>query len=315
MKLGPNPESEAPFKRRNPDAQAQPPTGPAEPQHRRRRQHRSENAWSGSQRMSLRWLLAGALCLAVLGFFLMKQLKGSSEGVRQPKDDGVREAVAGKIFDPGRTEDWKGALPIEVAEKFTQAQTVAERLVFVRDPQRVRPALEEFFREGPGAGEKVAVLIPLGLIQTTQFTFQRFEAKMKDGSSRLLCVVLIAEKGAKVDFESYARHGSESWADLLSGKALESEVVRVFVKAENYYNHGFADEGKWRHFAATTPDVNMPLDFYVARGSEADEHLVGIASRRQMRATLAIRSVAGSFENRQFEVTKVLGPGWVIKVP
>jgi hypothetical protein len=92
-------------------------------------------------------------------------------------------------------------------------------------------------------------------------------------------------------------------------------VVRVFVKGGNYYNHGFADEGKWRHFAATTPDVEMPLDFYVARGSEADEHLVGIASRRQMRATLAIRSVAGSFENRQFEVTKALGPGWVIKVP
>jgi hypothetical protein len=257
-------------------------------------------------------VVAGALCLAVVGFFLIKQLKGSSAGMQQASGSGAR-AGSEPIFDPGTAEDWKGALPREVAEKFTQAQTVAERLVFVRDPQRVRPALEEFFREGPGAKEVVAKLTPLRMIQSTLFTFQRFEVKMKDGSSRLLCVVLSAEKGAKVDFESYARHGSESWADLLSGKALESEVVRVFVKAGNYYNHGFADEGKWRHFAATTPDVEMPLDFYVARGSEADEHLVGIASRRQMRATLAIRAVEGSFGNRQFEVTKVLGPGWVVE--
>jgi hypothetical protein len=90
--------------------------------------------------------------------------------------------------------------------------------------------------------------------------------------------------------------------------------VRVIVEVGNYYSHGFAEEEKWRHFAATTPDVEMQLHFYVARGSEVAKRLagMGILAGGKRRATLAIRSVEGSFANRQFEVTKVLGPGWVM---
>ena len=134
-------------------------------------------------------------------------------------------------------------------------------------------------------------------MQTAEFVFQRFHVKMEDGSSRLLCVVINEEEGARVDFECYARQGSVAWEDLLSGEATEAQVLRVFLKAGSYYNYAFADEMKWRCFVATSPDVERLLYFYVARGAETAKQLAQFTARRSMRATLAVRSVEGSFEH------------------
>lgn len=281
---------------------------------RRGNQRNDGDPWTREPRSSLWWVAVVGCCVVVLGYVMMRGSERSEPtGQAQAQPPGQKSAER-ENFDPGRAEDWKGALPFEVAKKFTQAKTVAERLELVRDAQRVGPSLTSFFREGPGADEEVAKLISLGPIQTPQFTFLRFEVKMRGGSSRLLCVVLSEGEGARVDFESYARHGSASWTDLLAGEAVEARTVRVIVEVGNYYSHGFAEEEKWRHFAATTPDVEMQLHFYVARGSEVAKRLagMGILAGGKRRATLAIRSVEGSFANRQFEVTKVLGPGWVM---
>ncbi|MGE4606966.1 MAG: hypothetical protein AAEJ52_09520 [Myxococcota bacterium] len=258
-----------------------------------------------------RWLVGRAVVVLVLvgvgWLFLLSRGRQA-----QPAGDSRPGAAQRKRFNPGTAKDWKGLLPVEVAKKFTEAKTVPERLKWVRTPQQVRPALEEFFTVGPGATEQVAQLKPMPLARTADHSFLRFQARMNDGTNRLLCVVITGDEGAKVDFESYARHGSESWTDLLSGKATEAEAVRVFVKPGIYYNYAFADEQKWSSFVVTSPDVEKPLYFYAARESETAKHLAQLTARRPMRAILAIRSVKGSFKNRQFEVKQLVGRGWIV---
>lgn len=223
-----------------------------------------------------------------------------------------RVVVVEENFDPGKTEDWKGATPEEAVKGFTEAAGVEERLRWVRDAERVAPFLREFFSAGPGAKERVAAVTQMDAVQTEAASFLRYQIALEGGGNRLLCVVIDEEKGAKVDFESYARHGSAEWADLLGGTAREAGEMRLFVEPGNYYNLGFADEGRWRHFIGTSPDLDGVVDLYAERGTDEERRMNAVAGGAIMRATLGIGSVGESFAKRQFQIRKVWGPGWVV---
>lgn len=213
-------------------------------------------------------------------------------------------------FLPGTANDWMGPLPSQIAESFTKAATDEERLKWVRNPERAAPLMATFFHDGPGAHEKILGVTHMGPASNGTYSFQRFQVRMDDGGQRLLCIVL-TDRGGKVDFECYARHGSTTWDEILEGKA-EKAVVRVFLKWGTYYNYGFADDTKWQNFSANSPDVDRSLDFYVPRGLEMEKSLAAITKGGLQRVTVEIRPLAGSHEDRQFEVLRFLGPGWVV---
>jgi hypothetical protein len=223
-----------------------------------------------------------------------------------------------RVFEVSKAEvsavsakDWKGALPVHAAEGFTRAETVEERLKWVRDPERVEPLVRAFFGTGPGATETVSRLVPMIAIQRGNIHYERYRADLDGGRNRVVCVVL-TDEGGKVDFESYARHGSVSWDDLLSGRVAEADEVRLFVCRGEYYNFGFADDGQWSNFIARTPDLGEDLQVYARRGSPAETTLNQLTAAGPAPATLAVRSVDRSHERHQLEVTRVLAPAWVV---
>ncbi len=67
--------------------------------------------------------------------------------------------------------------------------------------------------------------------------------------------------GGGVDFRSYARFCSESKGDLLSGKTLIAEEVRVFIEPGNAYLHGDSDDLAWSSYVATSRGVGEPYIF------------------------------------------------------
>ena len=206
---------------------------------------------------------------------------------------------------------WQGPVPSEVAENFTSATTHAQRLRWVRQAEKVGAAMEAFFRDGAGAAEKVTATRchwPTG--ESGDTVYEILQVEMESGEARLLCVSVDPD-GAKVDFEAYARHGSEAWEDLLSGAVTSAEEMRVVLRPGGFYLHRFTDESKWAHFKASTPDLADPLDFYVERDSEAARELER-AGGTLSHATLSIRAVEDSAKFRQFEITAVKATGWVV---
>ncbi len=215
-----------------------------------------------------------------------------------------------ELIPPADPADWKGALPAEIAAAFTEAKTHTERLQLIADPEANGEIMAAFFSKFPTANERVSALNPMGTATTNKHTFDRYHVVLEDGSSRLLCV-RITEDGAHVDFPSYARHCSESWENLLSGKATSADEVRVFIERGNAYLHGYSDDQQWASYIATSPDLEMPLYFYTPRDSEIDGKLSGITPGGRMRATLAIRTTGEASRHRQFEVTDIHATGWV----
>jgi hypothetical protein len=204
---------------------------------------------------------------------------------------------------------WEGPIPAEVAEKFIRATSHAQRLRWVRDAEVVGPAMEAFFREGPGATEKIVATRPVAESAGGDMLYEVYQVTLEGGGSRLLCVS-VDPAGARVDFEAYARHGSESWEDLLSGEVKSAEEVRVILRPGGFFQHRFSDEAKWLHFQATTPDLPDSLDFYVARESAAALALEPL-DQATGHMTLSIRALEDSAKFGQFEITAVKANGWV----
>lgn len=254
---------------------------------------RHHEVWIGVVVLGIVLVVAGGLWMASRG----RAVPAAAAAARDESDTNAR--VRGV---------WRGPIPAEVAEKFTAATTHEERLRWVRNPEEVGPLMEKFFREGPGASEKVAQTILANSTSNGDILFENFEVLMQDGVPRLLSVTVDPE-GAKVDFKAYARHGSESWEDLLSGAVESAGEMRVMLKPGGFYMHRFPDESRWLHFEASTPDLPESMDFYVERESETARALAG-AEGGLFPATVSLRADGDSAQQRQFEITSLVAVGW-----
>lgn len=214
---------------------------------------------------------------------------------------------------PGEVVAWQGPVPQEVAENFTKAATHAERLRWVRHPDEVGPMMERFFREGPGASEKILETIPIGARGSGDMLHENYHVVIENGPPRLISVS-VDPQGAKVDFKAYARHGSESWERLLSGEVASAEEMRVLLTPGGFYMHRFTDEARWLHFEARSPDLVEPMDFYVDRSSKAAIEL-GRIEGTPLQVTVSLRAVEDGANFRQFEITALKADGWADPQP
>jgi hypothetical protein len=199
-----------------------------------------------------------------------------------------------------------------VAENFARATTQSERLKWVRQADKVATAMEEFFTNGSGSREQVAEIMVLPPVVSDGLPNECFGAKMSSGDLRLLCVVGEGVE-AKVDFKAYARLGSQPWPAILKGEAREAKEMRVFIRAGEYYNFGFLDDKRWQNFSATSPDFEVPVQFfYIDRSDPAMKRLEALDPHNPVRVTVDIRAVGDSHLQRQFEITGFHGTGWVL---
>ncbi len=242
------------------------------------------------------WILGFIILLAGASFYLLNG---------KPKQPIAAKITALQIGE----EKWVGLLPEAVAQRFIDATTIEERLVWVRDPDETEPLLREFFENGAGAQEKIIALTHLGGGKNEQSFFHRFKVSLEDGGKRLLCVSVI-ENRAFVDFKCYARYGSATWQELLSGQKSEAQEVRVFVELDSFYMGAFSDESRWLSLTTTTPDCEDALYFYVDRNSVMGNKIAQLSEGEQQRMTLGIRSVNNSHEKKQFEVIHLHAFGW-----
>jgi hypothetical protein len=206
-------------------------------------------------------------------------------------------------------EKWQGPVPAVIADRFTKARTHEQRLELVRNPDEVGPAMKRFFESGPGASERVIGTVPLPHASSGDLLFESFSIQIDNAPDRLLCVS-VDPGGARVDFKCYARFGSVPWQDLLSGKAETAEELRVVLQEGGFYLREFADESRWVHFRATSPDLDETLDFYLDRGSPRAAELLEKKSSR-FRATVGVRSLNGSGTKRQFEMVDIKSLDWL----
>ncbi len=271
---------------------------------------------TGEKRQISRGVLVFAVLamLAILfaSFWLfMNRARWRAASTHQETDPSRMLQVSEAEIVAVSARDWRGALPLETATAFVGATTTAERLRHVRNPDSNAAILADFFKNGPGAREKLSALVPVRSIQTDQMAAEEFRADFVEGPSRVVCVVL-ENDSAKVDFKCYSRHGSVDFERLLDGSALRADEVRLIVSAsEPYFNFAFSDDRQWSSFNGQSPDLPVDLLLYARAGSAAEREIREAATSGPALMTLSLESRDGSHKHRQFEVTSVLARSWV----
>lgn len=206
---------------------------------------------------------------------------------------------------------WQGLQPRQIADKFLAAKAPHERLQWVRQPAEVADLMERFYRDGPGATERVAGLHEMPLQTTDDNLFERFTVTMTDGSRRLLCIPFDEGGALGVDFKSYIRHGSESWSALLDGTAHKADEMRVFLQQSSYYNYAFADDSEWLCLLATTPELENPINLYARKNNPELQLFLQNLHHQPQRFTIALEKSGESHRRQQWQLTRVLSTSWV----
>ena len=278
------------------------------PQRRRRQRHKdAEASFAEKPRRGvtsrLIWVLMIGVPLSIFLFLGVRYLTGHKRDVDVPPMAEERAKTAPPVA-------WQGLQPGQIVDKFLAASTPQERLRWVRQPAAVADLMERFYREGPGASEKVAGLQQMATGATDDQVYERFAVTMTDGSRRLLCVPF-DEGGAGVDFKSYARHCSDPWSAVLDGTASKATEMRVFLQRGNYYNYGFTDERQWLCLIATSPELEHPIHLYARRNNPDLLLFLQNPPEQLQRYTIALENTGEGHLKEQWQLTRVLTPGWV----
>jgi hypothetical protein len=211
----------------------------------------------------------------------------------------------------------------------------ATRLVLTGLKIRDKDRLSEVFRLGEvKADEAISFLKQFKDLKSDEAHVEWLGSKDRDGLQIDMVVFqnLIGSENQKwlvfltpndqgvwqIDFDSFSRHVSPGWSDLLNGNT-EQGVVRVVMRHDNYFNGSFA-ESDWICYQLTSPDLSAPLYGYCRKQSAQETALKAVmktdykamARNDGERATLNIKRGVNAIGN-QFEITEVLSGEWVIK--
>ncbi|MCX8496452.1 MAG: hypothetical protein ORN51_09755, partial [Akkermansiaceae bacterium] len=118
----------------------------------------------------------------------------------------------------------------------------------------------------------------------------------------------------KIDFDALANVARPSWKDLIDQK-VERAVVRVYGTLDNYFNGPFGDD-QWLSYSIAVPNTEDVYYGYVMKESEVANAMRKISGqkRQSFQATIEISRVKDALP-RQFQITKVVSPTWVMEGP
>lgn len=263
-----------------------------------------EVVWGAVQKSGagpdMSWLIIGCLVLLVIG--------GLTIWISRSGEDLPSEAQSGSVVEDdgllGGLEDAQ-----EVAKAFLEESDPAKRLRWVRNAEEVKDRLAEYQEEARAAVGKIEKVLGHRLDDGRSVT--GFVVVFPSGNMRLLEVVGTSE-GPRVDWDAYARHGTATWDDLLSGEA-KGAVVRVFCEPSSERPAPFADQSKWTCFRLSSPDLPQAVLGFSKVGSPREEMMKRVVlstPNYRQRFVLEIERHEGEDEPL-FEITQCHAVGWI----
>ncbi len=236
----------------------------------------------------------------------------------------TRLATGGRAFDPGletKAENMElEPLDPEAAIRFVRAALgnrdpalVSSHFILgasAATPREVIALLDEVqSREGSPDGIEY-----LGSKMASEYIVEEVVVtSVKDGRVSNRVAQLRPDGGEwRIDLDSYARHASPGWEDILARKC-ETATVRVFISPDNYYNGEPFSEDLWKCHGLISPDVDEIMFGYASRGSAQEKALERILSKEEPfhRAMISIR-VSEKQGRMQFEISRVIADDWFI---
>ncbi len=235
---------------------------------------------------------------------------GAAQAPRLSAEEQKDKSVVGAMtMDPARTL----AATEEVAKRFLAAKSADEMLPIVRHRAVTEPRLRDWYRRQPPQGEMFrdfgtkGGMVPSGKLVAITL-------EMDDFSTREM-VFEQTPDGFLFDWESWVGWSEIPWEEFLRARPTTPKEFRVTVQRGEYYNFGFADDGKYQCYVLTAPYRDDLLFGYVARGSALDEELNAGCAGDKSAWVLQLAYPPDAKAANQVIIAKILAKGWVSQDP
>lgn len=215
------------------------------------------------------------------------------------------EATVDRIMDCVRT--------------YCQSGTIDSLLAVSRQPDRVRPLMEQWYRSHPFNGAKfdsLDLLQPMTL--ENRGSFWMVSCSMEDGSKRHLLLEETEDKKVQVDWESEVCYQPMEWDAYCKDRPEGSLDFRVRVLEDNYFSHEFSDSTKWACFQLSALRSDQVMFGYVDRQSETGQQLVKLQQMnhgRQISVILRLSKPTDLKSPRGLVIERLMSPRWTYVEP
>ncbi|HBJ84544.1 MAG TPA: hypothetical protein DDZ88_11870 [Verrucomicrobiales bacterium] len=112
---------------------------------------------------------------------------------------------------------------------FFEADAVGTKLSFVRDPQRVRPLMENFYRSHPLERHEWKSLGWILPVEEPGYRLGYAQAVFGDAEPVSLIIEELADGSFRMDWESSVRYGEISWGEFIQTQPASPKLFRVIA--------------------------------------------------------------------------------------
>jgi hypothetical protein len=226
------------------------------------------------------------------------------------RDKVAREAAANQVASRlvERVEEGIAA--------YLAADEIGEILPWVRQPERVRPLIEETWKSQPKRPLKFSRMASFQAADLEGRPFWVVQAEVAEGEIQNLLIEQVGETEIKIDWETHVCHQPMPWdryvAERPAGEALDFRVTAV---PDTFFNHEFSDDGSWRCFRLMAKDSEEFLFGYAKAGGEVADELDALGRDTPGRiatVVLRLRALPESNTARGVVIEQVVSPRWLL---
>lgn len=199
----------------------------------------------------------------------------------------------------------------EVMKKFLEALTPEDLRAVLREPERVWPLVQAHHQRTPW---KPFIVRRLPAKNQVQLNRNLLAGEVEvDDFQRFVVAMERTPDGIKVDWETFTGQGEMAWDDLLAKRPKSPVLMRVALRADDYYNSDFADASTHACYQIISHKDTHRIFGYVPRGSPVHAQL---ASRTRVNprilATVRLQYPAQSTVDDQVEIVELVADGWLV---
>lgn len=277
-----------------------------------------ENDWGSASTQQRQipwgWFMLIGLVLSGAALWSLSQVREAESQAKQVKSE------AATMLENDAKENQEAARLLNRIEtqirRFFKSGSVSERIRMARHPERVTPLMEAYYAKEPLIPRAVLHfrrLTPLTLDQNTNFWLAVVEL---DNHKIQNLVVDVAPGGEPlIDWETLVCHQPMEWNRFTSERPINTSFdFRVYVEADNFYSHEFADSTKWSCFRLTAMGGEEPV-FGYAKADElvARDILQLINQNRGRPCSVILRiSIPEGLQSRSgVVIEKMVNPRWL----
>ena len=202
------------------------------------------------------------------------------------------------------------------------AESISEKLHFVRHPDRVKALMEEYYGRNEIKTKDLARLLSQSPATLDYRLYNGVFVEMADGSKDSVLVELLDGGDTKIDWEVDVCYLPVPWDEYIEKRPVGSFRMRVYVQKVDYYAYEFSDDEKYTSYQLTTRDFDGHLYAYALNDSKAGQKINAYMNKVKKKGQKGLQSMLldVSFPREstglnQLVIDELVAVSWVYSKP